>query len=389
MPAEGTPHENISLLGRLLVGVTWLALRFPMATVVIGVMAAVVSLYLAQTRLGFRTSRADLLSPKSDFNRLWVDYTKEFGATEDVIVVVEGDGREKVVPVIDELAADLLRETRLWNTVLSKIDLAKLRSKGLYYLKPEKLAGIEQFLDEFAPVIGGNWAQMNLGNMAAEMGKTLQYLPSAQGQDPQIQAQKQEAVKQIAGFFDSLSLALSEPGKYQSPWPDMADQMGRDQSAAQYLLAKQGRMGFIQLKFSATHKESFTGNNDAVNALRRIVDRARVRHPDMLIGLTGLPIIEHDEMSSSESSMAIATVLSMVGVVVVVLLGFGGLRHSMLPMAALHAGHDLVAGIYGADRRTSEYPQQRIWGNPHRPGHQLRHLHRRTLSAITRIKSYG
>ena len=296
-------------------------------------------MYLAQTRLGFRTSRADLLSPKSDFNRLWVDYTKEFGDTEDVIVVVEGDGREKVIPVIDELAADLLRETRLWNTVLSKIDLAKLRSKGLYYLKPEELAGIEQFLDNFAPVIGGNWAQMNLGNMAAEMGKTLA-IPSSRSRPGSANPgrKNKRPSKQIAGFFDSLAIALSEPGKYQSPWPDMADQMGRDQPAAQYLLAKQGRMGFIQLKFSAAHKESFTGNNDAVNALRRIVDRARARHPDMLIGLTGLPIIEHDEMSSSESSMAVATVLSMVGVVVVVLLGFGGLRHSMLPMAALMLG---------------------------------------------------
>ncbi len=338
MPAEGTPHENISLLGRLLVGITWLVLRFPLATVVIGVMAALVSLYLTQTRLGFHTSRADLLSPKSNFNRLWVEYTKEFGATEDVILVVEGAGREKVAPVLDELAADLLGETRHWNTVLHKIDLAKIRSKGLYYLKPDELAGIEQFLDKFAPLIGGNWAQMNLGNMAAEMGKALQFLPGPQGQDPQVQAQKQAIVKEIAGFFDSLSLAISEPGRYQSPWPDMAGKMGRDQPTAQYLLAKQGRMGFIQLKFAAARKESFTGNNDAVDALRRLVDRARARHPEMLIGLTGLPIIEHDEMSSSESSMAIATVLSMVGVVVVVLLGFGGLRHSMLPMAALLLG---------------------------------------------------
>ncbi|MGA2799528.1 MAG: MMPL family transporter, partial [Thermoguttaceae bacterium] len=322
MPAEGTPHENISLLGRLLVGVTWLVLRFPLATVVIGVMAAVVSLYLTQTRLGFRTSRADLLSPKSNFNRLWVEYTKEFGATEDVIVVVEGASREKVVLLIDELAADLLRETRLWNTVLHKIDLTKIRSKGLYY----------------SPLIGGNWAQMNLGNMAGEMGKTLQYLPSIQGQDAQAQAHKQALEKEIAGFFNSLAIALSEPGRYQSPWPDMADQKGRDQPAAQYLLTKQGRMGFIQLKLAPARKDSFTGNNDAVNVLRRIVDRARGRHPEMLIGLTGLPIIEHDEMSSSESSMAIATVLSIVGVVIVVILGFGGLRHSMLPMAALFLG---------------------------------------------------
>ncbi len=70
----------------------------------------------------------------------------------------------------------------------------------------------------------------------------------------------------------------------------------------------------------------------------RLVAKVRSLHPETAIGITGLPIIEHDEMSSSESSMTIATVLSMAGVMIVVLLGFGGMRHSMLPMAALFLG---------------------------------------------------
>lgn len=338
MPAEGTPHENISLLGRFLVGITWVVLRFPITTVVIGVVAAIASLYLSHSRLGFRTSRADLLSPKSEFNRLWLAYTKEFGDTEDVIVVVEGAGRDKVVPVLDELAVELLRETRLWNSVLHKIDLTKIRLKGLYYLKTEELAGIELFLEKFAPLIGGDWSQMNLGNMAAEMGKMLRYLPAAESQNAQARAQRAMIEKEIFSFFDCLTVSLGERGRYQSPWPDMSGQMGRDQPTSQYLLAKEGRMGFIQLKFTAANKESFTGNNDAVDTLRRLVIQVKARHPETAIGLTGLPIIEHDEMSSSESSMAIATLLSMVGVMIVVLLGFGGMRHSMLPMAALFLG---------------------------------------------------
>jgi hopanoid biosynthesis associated RND transporter like protein HpnN len=338
MPADRTPHEDISLLGRLLVAVTWLALRFPMTTVVVGVVAAAASLYLTQTRLGFRTSRADLLSPKSGFNRLWVEYTKEFGATEDVVVVVEGAGRETVVPVLDELADDLIKENRLWNSVLHKIDLAKIRSKGLYYLKTEELVGIEQFLDRFAPLIGGDWSQMNLANMAAEMGKALQFLPNGQGQTLQNQAQIKAVASGIAGFFDSLVVALGERRKYRSPWPDLAGKTDRDLPITQYLLAQEGRMGFIQLKFAQAQKESFTGNNDAVEALRRLVGKAQASHPETRVGLTGLPIIEHDEMSSSESSMTVATVLSILGVMIVVLLGFGGLRHSMLPMGALLLG---------------------------------------------------
>ena len=338
MSAEGTPHENISLLGRLLVWVTWVSLRVPLVTVGIGILLAVWSVYLCQTRLGFRTSRADLLNPKSENNRRWLEYTQEFGDTEDVILVVEGAGQEKIIPVVEELATELGREKKLWNTVLHKIDLAKIRSKGLYYLKPEEIANIEMFLDKFSLLIRGNWAQMNLGNMAAEMGKMLQYMPAGQNQSPQAQAQRAMIEREIIGFFDSLLVSLGERGKYQSPWAEMAREMGNDQQTVQYLLGKDGRMGFIQLRLVGGNKSSFTGNKDAVEALRRLVDQTRTRHPDALVGLTGLPIIEYDEMSSSESSMTIATVLSLVGVLLVVVLGFGGLRHSMLPMAALFMG---------------------------------------------------
>ena len=279
-----------------------------------------------------------LLNPKSEFNRRWLEYTKEFGDSEDVILVVEGPGQEKVIPVLESLATDLSRETRQWNTVLHKIDLSKIRSKGLYYLKPEEISSIELFLDKFALLIRGNWTQMNLGNMAAEMGKMMQYMPSAQTQDPRALAQAAVIEKEIVRFFDSLIVSLSQRGCYQSPWAEMSKQMGQDQQTVQYLLAKEGRMGFIQLRLAAVEKESFTGNKDAIESLRRIVESTRTRNPGILIGLTGLPIIEHDEMSSSESSMTVATVLSMVGVLVVVLLGFGGWRHSILPMVALFLG---------------------------------------------------
>ena len=222
MSAEGTPHEHLSLLGRLLVGITWLVLRFPVVTVVIGVLAAIASLYLSQTRLGFRTSRADLLNPKSEFNRLWVEYTKEFGATEDVIVVVEGAGQEKVIPVIDELAADLFRETRLWNTVLHKIDLTKIRCQGTVLFKARRTgrhrAISRQIFSPDPRQLGtdefGQHVRRNGANVAVSSALHKCKMPKPR--------RKKQAIEQdIASFFDSLVVALSERGRYQSPWPDM------------------------------------------------------------------------------------------------------------------------------------------------------------------------
>ena len=73
-------------------------------------------------------------------------------------------------------------------------------------------------------------------------------------------------------------------------------------------------------------------------ALRRLAAEVMAQHPGVKIGLTGLPIIEYDEMRSSEQSMSAATILSFLGVFAVIVVAFGGLRHSLMAMVALVVG---------------------------------------------------
>ena len=142
---------------------TRLILAYPWATIALGVALAGVALALTCTRLGYRTSRVDLINPKSDYNRLWLEYVKEFGAEDDAVIVVEGKGRDEVVPVLEDLSIALAREDRLFHAVLHEVDLSKIRSKGLHYLAPAELSGIERFLAETGPIIGGDWSRLGVG----------------------------------------------------------------------------------------------------------------------------------------------------------------------------------------------------------------------------------
>ncbi len=62
------------------------------------------------------------------------------------------------------------------------------------------------------------------------------------------------------------------------------------------------------------------------------------RHPETKIGLTGLPIMENDEMRSSQSSMFWASLISMFGVGCLFVAGFGGMRHALLANLVLMLG---------------------------------------------------
>ena len=80
--------------------------------------------------------------------------------------------RDKVVPVLEELSAALAREDRLFHAVLHEVDLGKIRSKGLHYLSPDELRGIEQFLDEVQPDPGRRLVAAERGQHGRRHGRS-------------------------------------------------------------------------------------------------------------------------------------------------------------------------------------------------------------------------
>jgi len=107
---DGPRQREQPFLARPFVLGTRLILAYPVATIALALVLAGVCCYLTATRLGYQTSRMDLLDPNSNYNRLWSEYIEEFGDEDDAVVVVEGPAREKVVPVLEELSAALARE---------------------------------------------------------------------------------------------------------------------------------------------------------------------------------------------------------------------------------------------------------------------------------------
>src|SRR6185369_2314645 len=61
-------------------------------------------------------------------------------------------------------------------------------------------------------------------------------------------------------------------------------------------------------------------------------------HPTARLSLTGIPVLESDEMRSSQTAMFYASILSFVGVAALMVLGFRGLRYPVLGSAVLLVG---------------------------------------------------
>ena len=330
MAAERTPQTDTSALGHALAWIVRAAIRFPVAVLLLSVLAIVGSWYLARTRLIYHTSRTALLDRRSDFNRRWLAYVEEFGDREDVVVVVEGRDAQTIQPVLEELATEIGREKGLYQAVFHKLDLGKIRAKGLHYLPVEQLTALEGFLEEAEPVVKNGWALLNPATMAAAIGGQLSAISPSDA--PRTLGTAQAKLMLLT---ESLAAALREPEGYRSPWPEMPASFVPGAEESRYLLTKNGQMGFVVLQLvpDAAQKKSFAENSESIDALRRLIAGVQQRHPEVRVGLTGLPIMENDEMRCSQSSMTMATLLSLIGVSAVLVVGFGGLRHSLMAMA--------------------------------------------------------
>lgn len=334
MLAEGMPRREMSILARLLAVIVRLATRSPWVTIALGLLGIGAALYLSNTRLAYHTSRSALVDPREEYHRRWLKYVKEFGDQEDVVVVVQGSSRETIVPAIDAIVGEVSAQPKHFQSVLHEIDLTKLREKGLYYLTDDELKSIDGFLADVEPIIQGGWGGLTPGAMAVGMYARVQ-----QARPEQLQQAMTAAQVKVAQIAESLLTALSAPGAYKSPWPELSGSATPLMGLTSHrLIVGNDRIGLILLKLTQDHSQGFVQNAEGIGVLRGLLDRVKGRYPDVRIGLTGLPIIEHDEMQLSQSSMRTATILSFVGVFIILVLGFGGVRHSLMAMGALLMG---------------------------------------------------
>ena len=280
----------------------------------------------------------DLLDPESEYNKLWIDYIHEFGEDDDAVVVVEGRAREDVIAVLEEVSREVAREGDLFRSVLHEVDLSRIRAKGLHYLAPADLAAIDRFIERTEPILAGGWAQLKVGTMVAGMaGQMVAGGVSGQAESPTAALERySEAL--LAGMEPAAQPADPRLAEYLSPWPSMPESLStlRDLSS-EHLLAKDGRLGFVLLRMVKA-EGGFAGASAATDELRRIIAAVAARHPDTTIGLTGLPVMEDDEMRSSQQSMVWASGLSLAAVALVIIAGFGGIRHAMMANGVLVIG---------------------------------------------------
>jgi predicted RND superfamily exporter protein len=104
-----------------------------------------------------------------------------------------------------------------------------------------------------------------------------------------------------------------------------------------YFLNERGTQGFLRVA-PVVDQADFNGATAAIQRLREIVAEVQPDHPHARIGLTGIPVLENDEMDRSQKDMTLSTIVSFLGVIALMLAGFHGVRHPLIAAIMLTVG---------------------------------------------------
>ena len=234
------------------------------------------SLYAAIFHLQYHTQRSDLISPRKECQQRWHDYIKEFGDDDDIVVVVKGSERTRMIEALEQVAAQIRQQPTLFDRLFYKADLRALHDRALMMLPLDQIRTIQhnlggdmhELLSDTDPTkFTSPWRRLSLLSLLIRAGDSLPEGQPLSPQDVQFFTQL-KAVTRAAGAY------LDDPGKYRNPWSSLmaSEPAGQQDLLAepQYFFSGSGGLAFLLVR-PIKEKGSFTAALKSVNAIRGIV----------------------------------------------------------------------------------------------------------------------
>ncbi len=339
------PTEPTSRPGRLtrsvIAAIAWVC-RHPRIVLAACLAFTVVSVHLAVTRLGYHTQRNDLLAADKDVQKRWQRYLDTFGDDDDMVVVAEGSDREQMKAALDDVAERVKARPDLFDRVFHRVDLRAIHNRALLFLPPDELNAIRARMDRMQPLLGPlasiSWKFLSLETLLGQACTALEQQAAGRKLTPS----DHDLLEQLPPVIDSAAATFRDPAAYQNPWAlagartaDRGDE--RQLTEPQYFFTPDGKLAMLLCRPKKA-SQSFTPAKEANEAMRAILAEATPRFPGVRFGLTGLPVLETDEMVLSDVDSRQASWLALLGVAILYLIVYRGLRYPLLTVASLLTG---------------------------------------------------
>ncbi len=264
--------------------------------------------------LDFDTSRNNLVGSNKKYHQNFLALKKEFPTQDDLVVVVESENPEKNRQFVERLGARMERETNVFRDVFYKGDLKMLGSKALLFVPEDQLVELKTTLQDYRPFIEKFTHTTNLVSLFNMVN--TQFRTAKREKNPENESLI-KALPALERIVSQSRDALRRRGTAPSPGISALLDPGEDAEQKMYVTFASNH---IYLVTAQAPTEEL--NSQAVERLRLLVQAVQREVPGLNVGLTGEPVLEHDEMVQSQRDTAVASVASLLICALIFIYGY-------------------------------------------------------------------
>lgn len=302
--------------------------------------------------LGVDTSRQGMVGEKDPDSRRFRAFGREFGATLNNVVVIEGENAEQNREFADQLAEELRKRKDWVGAVIYRVDPKQFRPFGLLYADKASLRSLNDLLAKLGDLDWNSketvtitgltdvFRRLNDNLARLEEGETDGLGPLA---DMQLDVEK--TADGISTTFDQLRKALTAPD-----WTELAlvsDSHREELSAAGvddhgYLSSHDGKLVFLFVQPAS--------DSDQSDAMQTFTDAileaiASVPHPDQNVAVTGYPATIAAEMRLMVTDVIGTSIASVILVMLIFAIAYRSIVTTAIAMIPLVVGIVTTLGL--------------------------------------------
>ncbi len=325
MPEQGRAKHNSARRAGALESYAKFIARRPAAIVACSLVVSAVMAWIANGWLTLDANTDSLIRSDRPFMVLYRSFLKEFGDLEYVYVAIDSKGDR----IAAERAVDAL--------------LPRLRAiDGLEYVEatitpPEQWRMAPRAMED-ADLAGLLDASLAFGALvdpspSAIATRANELLGRLSSEGLVLAPQERRALGASALFLVGSLAGVDQPA--EAPWLERKNE---------YLVSGSGRLFFIEV-LPTKEFTNLTTIEDSLAAIRLAINETAGEHPAVEMGLTGKPVLQADELATTNLDMTRGTLAA---AVIIALLTITVLRRLVPPLLAMFALGVAFAATYGA-----------------------------------------
>src|SRR4051812_14001096 len=288
----------------------------------------IVSILYTYAFLDFDTNRDNLVGENEKYQHAFLEYKKEFPQQDDLAVVVESENPEKNRQFIERLAARIEGTSGLFTNLIYNNDLKMLGPKALLFVPETNLFDLRDQLRDYQPFVQRFSQATNMVSFFQLVNTLFRTAPREANAQTESLVKAVPALERILSQADASLLRLGNP-----PSPGITalfDPTGQAETNI-YVTLDNARIFMLSVqpktiepldKPSRTAQAQDDFNSKCVQRLRELVDEIENEVPGVNVGVTGMPVLNYDEMVQSQKDTTIASIVSLIICALIFIYGY-------------------------------------------------------------------